>query len=143
MGALWAIMAYFLYSIAFLLMKTSHSSTLWIVFSRSLVGLLLFFPFQIGKSPFWKTEKLPLHLLRCSASFLGLFCSAYGVQYLPLVDAILLENTIPLFTPLVMWFLFRKKIKKIGLFALLLGFLGISFILKPRLAFVPLTSLDS
>lgn len=79
-----------------------------------------------------KTERLGLMLLRCSTgitSFLALF---FSIKYLPLVNSVLLQNTYPLFLPIVIWLWLRQAIPKKIWASILIGFLGIILILKPN-----------
>ncbi len=143
-GILLAIFAFFLYSLAILLIKITHSSHTLIVFSRSITGLLfLIFILYSQKIVFWRTQKIRLHFSRSIISLLSIYCSTYGIKHLVLVDAILLENTLPLFTTLITLVGFKKKIDKKRIGALLLGFIGVFFILKPKLDVFQYASLAS
>lgn len=75
---------------------------------------------------------LPWHLARAVvaiASFLGFY---FAIAYVPLVNAVLLNNTAPLFVPLLLWILHKQKVAIHTMFVLLLGFLGVYLILRPE-----------
>jgi len=54
-----------------------------------------------------------------------------------------LENTLPFFTPLIMLIFYRRKITKLGLVAITIGFVGVFFILQPKLEVMQFASLAS
>lgn len=143
-GIFLAVTAYFLYSLALLSIKLTPCSYILIAFSRSLIGLLLFSSIFIPKDPsLIRTVNRKKHFYRSIASISTIFCSTYGIQRLALVDAVLLENTLPFFTPLIMLIFYRKKITKIGLVAIAIGFIGVFFILQPKLEVMQFASLAS
>jgi drug/metabolite transporter (DMT)-like permease len=78
-----------------------------------------------------RTTRLGLHLFRGAAGVLG-FYLYYGVlEYIPLVDAMLLRQTAPLAVPLVMWAWNREKVPASAWLPLTIGFVGVAIILRP------------
>jgi drug/metabolite transporter (DMT)-like permease len=57
-----------------------------------------------------------------------------AVRKMPLVDAVLLSNSAPLFIPLVAWIWLKEKIGGIVWISLSVGFAGVILILRPSLA---------
>ncbi len=57
-----------------------------------------------------------------------------AVKKMPLVDAVLLSNSAPLFIPLVTWAWLRQRIQGMVWVSLLIGFAGVVVILRPSLA---------
>ncbi len=103
-----------------------------VVFMRNLVCLLvlvppLFFPKQ---KPL-KTPLFKIHLIRATAGLLNMYCFFYSVHYILLADAMLLNNTMPLFIPLIMWVWKRKTFSFSLIPGLIMGFFGIILILHP------------
>ncbi len=78
-----------------------------------------------------KTEVLRLHAIRAVAGAAALLCLTMATQLIPLVDANLLYNTVPLFMPIVALFWLRDKISRQIWLGILIGFVGIIFIIKP------------
>ncbi len=78
-----------------------------------------------------RTTRLGLHLFRGAAGVLG-FYLYYGVlEYIPLVDAMLLRQTAPLAVPLVMWVWTRDRVPASAWLPLTVGFVGVAIILRP------------
>lgn len=132
----YSLLASFTYAtLAFLVKKAEDSlSPPILVFYRQLFGLLLLMPiipFKLGSYRELKTKVFPLHLLRVFASIASMFCLYYSLYYLPLIDAVLLTYTRPLFIPFVVYFWFRKKWTRNTWVGLLVGFLGVVLILRP------------
>lgn len=104
-----------------------------IVFFQYSISLLLTLPtiFKQGISSL-KTNHLGLMLLRCLTgltSSAALFCA---INYIPLVNAVLLQNTAPLFVPIIIWLWLRKTINRQLWWGIMVGFIGVIFILKPN-----------
>lgn len=99
------------------------------VFSIITLSPLLFFEKKGVKT--LKTKQFPLHFMRAFASLASMYCLFYALKYLPLVDALLLSYTRPLFIPLVVFLWFKKKWTKNTWLGLITGFLGVALILKP------------
>lgn len=105
-----------------------------IIFFRQAFSFMLvmpLIPFKIGSYKKLKTNCFHLHLLRAFASLAAMFCLYFSLRYLPLVDAVLLTYTRPLFIPIVVYLWFRKKWTKSTWWGLSVGFLGILIILRP------------
>ncbi len=93
--------------------------------------LLPILPRQIGSFSNLKTSCFQLHLLRTFASLSAMFCLFFSIRYLPLVNAVLLSYTRPLFIPIVIYFWLKKKWTKNVWFGLITGFIGVILILRP------------
>jgi drug/metabolite transporter (DMT)-like permease len=79
-----------------------------------------------------KTSKPGLMILRALTGMFSMAAMFFAIRDIPLIDAVLLQNTVPLFVPLVLFLGLRKKITwKIWL-GLAIGFTGIMFIIKPN-----------
>jgi len=105
-----------------------------IIFFRQAFSFMLvmpLIPFKIGSYKKLKTNCFHLHLLRAFASLAAMFCLYFSLRYLPLVDAVLLTYTRPLFIPIVVYLWFRKKWTKSTWWGLIVGFLGVLIILRP------------
>lgn len=118
-----------------------------LVFMRNLVCLLLLLPFLFfPERKSLKTSVFFVHTLRATAGLLNMYCFFYSIQYILLADAMLLNNTMPLFIPLILWIWKRKSIPLFLIPGLLIGFVGILLILHPErtifqpAAFLALTS---
>lgn len=103
-----------------------------LLFAQNLIPLLLIAPF-IPQKKFKaiRTSRLLLHLLRAMTGLLSYGCLFIAVKYISLVEATLLANSAPLFLPLIAIVWMREKIPLSVWASLLIGFIGVFFILNP------------
>lgn len=110
--------------------------TIIIVFSQSLICLLLTSPLIVKYGIHnLKTSHSWLHLAR---DFGGLFCFLTffaSLKTLPLVNATLLFNAAPLWMPFILFFWLKVKFRRDLWLGIILGFIGIMFILRPHAGF--------
>ena len=106
------------------------------VFFRNLTCLILLSPMFFKTKVSYKTIKIKLFSLRALMSFFGLVCFYFATKHLLLVNAVMLINASPLFVPLVILIWDRVKIPAVRVAAIVVGFIGILFILKPNLSFM-------
>jgi drug/metabolite transporter (DMT)-like permease len=103
-----------------------------LVFFQNVIALLLFAPWALGGglSPL-KTKHIWLHILRGLAGLLSHALMFAAVKKMPLMNAVLLTNSAPLFIPLIAWVWLKEKVGMVVWTSLSIGFLGILLILKP------------
>jgi len=103
-----------------------------LVFMRNFVCLLLILPWvMLPKPKPLQTQVLTIHIFRAVAGLLNMYCFFFSIRYIILADAMLLNNTMPLFVPLVLLVWKRKKIPLKLIPGLIIGFAGVLFILHP------------
>jgi len=114
-----------------------HVPTGTIVFFQNFVSLLLFMPwvFRHGIRAV-KTSRTGLHILRAVSGLLSQALMFVAVKRMPLMDAVLLSNSAPLFIPLITWAWLKEKISGVVWASLMVGFVGVILILKPNAALV-------
>ena len=100
------------------------------IFFRNITCLALLSPLFLKSKVSYKPNKLSLLSLRAVMGFVGLGCFYFAAKRLLLVDVVTLINTTPLFVPLVILIWDRVGISKSHILALIVGFLGILFILN-------------
>ncbi len=110
----------------------SGASIEWIIIIQYLTGLTIILIIA-SKSKFrdLKTSKLKLQLFRGAAGISAFACYATSISKIPLVNASLLNNTAPLFIPIVTLIWLKNKIDEKIWWGILTGFTGIIFILDP------------
>lgn len=108
-------------------------STAELVFYRSLFGLISIWLFIAAQKLPLKTPYIGKHMSRSLVGFASLVLFFYAIAHLPLATAITLNYTSPLFLAAFMPFLLHEKPRKILLLALIIGFIGVSLLLKPTL----------
>ena len=106
-----------------------------IVFFRFFVGIVFLLPimaFYGSKGTFsLKTNQPGLHAIRGFSALIALSCFYTAIKYIPLVNAVLFINTFPLFMPLLVWAVLRITTSFRLLVAIVVGFVGVIFVLKP------------
>lgn len=135
LAALFAILSSAAFAVMCALGKIAQESVPqeMVLFFRFLIGFIVIFPFIFfDKKHQLKTQHLSLHFFRATCSFLILACTFYALKYITLTSAILLNITYPLFVPLLMYILYKKKISYAMQFSILLGFVGVIFVLQPK-----------
>lgn len=110
-----------------------HSTQL--VFFRSIFGLLIILPIVLPKGvTFIKTSILPMHLFRGFISICAMSCFFYAIAHIGLSESTLLNATSPLFIGLLSMPILKEKVSIETAIALVIGFIGVVFILKPGTA---------
>lgn len=106
--------------------------TLEVVFFRNVIGVIIIV-FLILKHPVKQKGGKPFLLFfRGFIGFVALLAWFYNVAHIPLADAITFSNTSPIFTALFAFMFLGEKIGKLGWFAILVGFIGLVFIVRPN-----------
>lgn len=102
------------------------------VFFRNLFGLVLLLPWlwRNGMQGL-KTDCIHLHFLRSLLGVTAMSCMYYAWANLPLAEASLLKQTMPLFVPVVAFFWVGERLAWQNYVALGLGFAGIILVLHP------------
>ena len=136
LAIIYSLLASFFFAFIAYLIKIAehHLSNGMVMFFRQFLSFCFLFPFiprQIGSFSNLKTSCFQLHLVRVFSSLSAMFCLFFAIRYLPLVDAVLLAYTRPLFIPIVVYFWFKKKWTKNVWFGLITGFIGVILILRP------------
>ncbi len=142
LGYLLGIFAAFFYSLLAVFVKIAEDVNIeTLVFFRNLISILFLLPLLYKNKFQIQTERLSLHFFRSIIGLVGLYTFFYAIKNLPIMNAVLLSNTTPLFVPLVVLVWLKLKIPKRRIFALFLGFLGVFFVLNPKVDFPLVPSL--
>lgn len=113
----------------------SGVSTGTMVFFQNFISLILFGPWALRRGfGELKTSRIALHILRAAAGMLSQVLMFAAVRKMPLVNAVLLSNSAPLFIPLVTWVWLKQRIDGTVWISLGIGFAGVVLILRPGLA---------
>lgn len=102
-----------------------------IIFIQYSLCLLLMLPSIFKSRIQLHTTQVGTHIIRGLAGWLSFLAYFYALNEISLVEANLLRNTAPLFVPLVLLIWGRLVIEKRRWLPLVIGFIGISFILSP------------
>lgn len=102
-----------------------------IVFYRNLLGFIIIL-FTLKKfSVSIDTSKLHLLFLRGFFGAVAMVLFFYTIATIPLGEAVVLNKTSPFFVTILAYYLMKETISLRTFFALLIGFLGVIFIMKP------------
>jgi drug/metabolite transporter (DMT)-like permease len=136
LGAFLIVLAFACVAVMSALAKSAGGvSTAVLAFFQSSISLALLAPWALRAGVgTLKTRRLPLHLLRAVAGVLSQALMFVAVKKMPLVNAVLLANSAPLFIPLITWVWLRKPVRATVLVSLAIGFAGVVLILRPGLA---------
>ena len=123
---------FFTFQSAFVKEIGDNSSTVVILFARFSINLLLMIPIIIKDKDFsFKVKRPSILLLRCIFGLIGLALFYYALNYIPLANAILLQNTRPLFIPIILLVFLKKKTVKMVILGIIISFIGIAIIINP------------
>lgn len=104
-----------------------------IVFFRNFTGGLLVLAILKKRKIHPLGNNRRILLLRGVSGTLGVVMYFYAISHLELADAVMLNRTSPFFVILLSSVFLHEKLKKLQIPALLLAFVGIIFISRPRL----------
>lgn len=135
LGSLWMLVAALGFAIMGALVKVGAQkfSSGELVFYRSIFGLIAIWLYIFTKKLPLTTPVLYKQMSRALVGFASLVLFFYAIAHLPLATAITLNYTSPLFLALITTFMLAEKLKKSLFFGLILGFIGVSLLLKPSI----------
>ncbi|OGN63871.1 MAG: hypothetical protein A3E80_03130 [Chlamydiae bacterium RIFCSPHIGHO2_12_FULL_49_9] len=102
-----------------------------LVFARFSIGLFCLLPILHIKKPPLSWERLWQNLPRSLAGLGSIYCGFYALKMLPLVNAVTLTTTSPLFMPFIVLIWLKMIVSKMRFFAVAVGFLGVVILLHP------------
>lgn len=106
-----------------------------IVFLRNSFGLCFLLPWIYRKGfRDFATQRLAAHITRSVSGLTAMYCFFYAIAHLHLAEAVLLNYSAPLFIAIIALVWLGERPSKQLLVAILIGFIGICFILKPGAA---------
>ncbi len=110
-------------------------STEMMVFLRNLFGLLVLLPIVARHGSSLFISKRPGTMaIRALAGLTAMYGFFYVIAHLPLAEATLVKLTTPFFIPIIGWFWLQERIGRHNATAIVLGFIGVLFILRPGAA---------
>ncbi|MDO9393503.1 DMT family transporter [Methylotenera sp.] len=133
LGSLWMLVAALGFAIMGALVKVGAQkfSGGELVFYRSIFGLLVIWLYIAANKLPLATPVMYKQMSRALVGFASLVLFFYAIAHLPLATAITLNYTSPLFLAVFTPFLLHEKPKKTLFISLIIGFFGVSLLLKP------------
>lgn len=105
--------------------------TIEIVFFQALIPLICLIPMLLKNGiSHLKPIAITPHLIRDINGVLGYFAYFFAIKYIGLVDATVLTYSAPFYIPIIWSIWTKEKVQKEVWWTILLGFIGIIFILK-------------
>ena len=129
------LIAAFFFAVMGVLVKiASHKfSSAELVFYRSLVGLIFISIYVVSNRLSLKTHLIKKQMSRSIIGFISMVMFFFAISELPLATAITLNYTSPLAMAAILTIALHEKPKNILLVAILTGFIGVTFLLKPSI----------
>ena len=122
----------FAFTVSFAKLLSTSMSSIEVVFFRNVfgVGLILI---SFFKSPYKPSTNPQTFLLifRGLAGFAGLVFYFYLIANVTLAEAVTYSKTSPIFTAIVAYFFLKEKLNIYAWIAIIIGFVGIIFIVQP------------
>jgi drug/metabolite transporter (DMT)-like permease len=134
LGSAFVILSMFFFSLLYAIFKacTPFISNTQIIFLQSLFSWIFLAPFLLKKGrAFLKTALLGRIVLRTLFGLVSMICITFAVKTTSLAEVVVLNNTAPLFVPLIVWVWHREKIPLFLLLSMCIGFLGVLIIFRP------------
>ncbi len=134
-GIILVIIAFLGFSVMSAFIKVCSNAGLEIheiMFFQNLVALIIVSPWVFhGKKVNLRPQNPLLVFGRVIVGMLSMYFYFVAVKLIPLVNATLLQNTTPIFIPIIAFFVFRKKITLKMFCVMVIGFIGVIMVLHP------------
>lgn len=129
----WMLIATFCFSIMGLMVKLLSSlfNEYELVFYRSFISLVIVIFIIQNNGVSYLTRYWKIHFARSFIGFISLILFFYAITKLPLGTSMTLNYTSPIFVGLLIPFFMKQRFHKHKLLLIMIGFIGIVFILKP------------
>ena len=115
----------------------AEMSILEIVFFRTATAVLFFLPWMLRSGlAIFRTERIGLHILRATFQTFSAFGFFLGLAIVPLATVTALHFTTPIFAVLIGIFILGERVSVRHWSAILAGFVGTMFILRPGVSTV-------
>lgn len=102
-----------------------------IIFIQSVCSWILIAPFALRGQEALKTSRFWLISTRTVFGLFSMLCITKALTTTSLAEVVLLNNTAPLYVPLIVWLWHRTKISHFLGLSILVGFAGVFIILQP------------
>ena len=134
-GIILVIVAFLGFSIMSAFIKVCSNTGMGIheiMFFQNLVALIIVMPWILhGKKVSLRPQNPLLIIGRVIVGMLSMYFYFVALKLIPLVNATLLQNTTPIFIPIIAFFVFRKKITLKMFCVMIIGFVGVTMVLHP------------
>ncbi|MDP1834950.1 MAG: DMT family transporter [Chlamydiales bacterium] len=136
-GSLYAVLCFFSMALlgVFTKMATRDGHEIWTSVVMYITATLLMLPFMLREGvESFKTKHPFKHFFRAAIGLSATSLYLLSMQKIPIVNATLLFNSSPLFIPIMATMFLKVHVELRTWLAIALGFIGITFIIKPTLS---------
>ena len=135
MKSSWMLVASLLFAAMGICVKfaSEYFTAIELVFYRSLLGLIFIGVIISSRKESLATSHFRMHISRGLTGFASLALYFYAMTQLPVATAITLNYTSSMFLALITVLWYREKVRLNLAMAILLGFIGVIFLLKPTI----------
>jgi drug/metabolite transporter (DMT)-like permease len=141
-AALLSTLLYAFYNAGVKLLSQEGTSSFEIVLAAFFIGWLVLLPYALKKGVHnLKTPQIKMHILRALFGLGFMYALVVSLKFIPLVDAVMLNNSAPLYMPFITHFWLGCRLNPKIWIALILGLIGVALILKPDAGVVNLGSI--
>jgi drug/metabolite transporter (DMT)-like permease len=135
LGSLWMLVGGFCFAVMGALVKTASIkfTSPELVFYRGILGVALVYWFVHQHQRSLRTSFWGKQASRAIIGFIATVFFFYALGKLPLATATTLNQTSPLFMAMILPFVLHQPAKKTLIFAIILGFVGVTLLLKPSI----------
>jgi drug/metabolite transporter (DMT)-like permease len=105
-----------------------------LIFLRFGIPFLLLLPFLLWTTSIkelFLTKSFKIQLLRCGCLLIYQYSIFYYLIYASVLDATVMQNTAPLFIPILEWVFFKHRFEKKVILSICISFIGVLCILQP------------
>jgi drug/metabolite transporter (DMT)-like permease len=134
LGIKYMLLSSFLFAVMGIFVRelSDTMSSLEITFFRNVFGVAIIL-YTVWRNPFNQVGgKLLLLIFRGAMGFIALLAFFYNVAHIPLADAMTFSKTAPIFTAIFAYLFLSEKLNIYQVLAILVGFIGIIFIIQPN-----------
>lgn len=134
-GALFMLLASFLFALMGFVVRdvAADLNNSMIVFLRNVFGLFFLVPVLIKQRSNGLVTRRPMtHVMRTAFGLAAMYFFFYTIPRLSVAEAMLLNFCVPLYMPLIAWFLLKEKTTLYTAAAISIGFAGLVFIIGAK-----------
>lgn len=133
MGSVLSLFAFFFVAIMGALAKYANPffPTIEIVFFQNFISFILLIPLFVKGGAVWRTQRIGMHIFRAISGSGCWFCLFFAFKYTSLTEATLLTYSAPLWLPVIGFLFLKENIPAKTWLGVIVGFIGIIFVLHP------------
>jgi drug/metabolite transporter (DMT)-like permease len=136
-GAFYMLLSAVMLSLFTLFAKFGTASTSYflLIFLRFGIPLVLLVPYLLLTAPvkeLFQLSNFKMQLMRCGCILVYQYSIFYYLIYASLLDATVMQNTAPLFMPILERIFFKHPFEKKVILSILISFVGVLCILQPN-----------